>query len=365
MKKITQNHQLTDLIDDFILRCKKGTRRYANGRRISNDTVENYRILLKRLEEFEIATSMKVRVISELRLSKKQFAVERKYWKKFFTSFTSFLHKEGGFDNYVGFMIKNLRAVLQYAQDEYMIGTSSYRKQLYVIKEDVPIITLAPEQLRFLIHDVEFRNRLNPELQTVLDIFIVGCTVALRYSDLIGISWRNIEQIGNGYYLAVSSIKTRTPTRVRLPDYVLKSLEKYKKIKHRKTIFPQISLSWFNIQLRRICELAGWQDECGKYRSRNGKKIELKNPRTKKPYRFCDLVSSHVMRKTGITTMLMNGVPELVVRKISGHSSTSPAFLRYVNFVQGYLDREVDKHHEIMRHQLSAVSRQEEFVGPA
>jgi intergrase/recombinase len=99
--------------------------------------------------------------------------------------------------------------------------------------------------------------------------------------------------------------------------------------------------------------LAGWVEEWGKYRSRNGKRVEVKNPGTKKAYRFCDLVSSHVMRRTGITTMLMNGVPELVVRKISGHSPTSPAFSRYVNFVQGYMDKEVHKHHEIME-QVSA-----------
>ncbi len=348
MKKCTHLHTLTNVIEEFIHKCKKGTRRYGNGYRIRPNTIENYRFLLKLVRDFEAKTLTKTRVISELKLTKKEFMVERRYWKKFFGSFTEFLYRQGRFDNYVGSMIKNLKAVLKFAEDEHMIGTSSYRNQLYVIKEEVPIITLTPEQLQFLIHDEAFRHKLTADLQTVLDIFILGSTVALRFSDLIAIGWCNIKRVGESYYLAVSSIKTQTATRVKLPDYALEVLARYKSTQKRKAVFPLISLSWFNIQLRRICEMAGWTYDCGKRRSRNGKKVELKNPRTGKSYRFCDLISSHVMRRTGITTMLMNGVPELVVRKISGHGPTSPSFLRYVNFVQGYLDQEIERHHALM-----------------
>ena len=58
------------------------------------------------------------------------------------------------------------------------------------------------------------------------------------------------------------------------------------------------------------------------------------------------MVSSHIMRKTAITTMLMLGMPENFVKKISGHAPNSKAFHRYVNFVQSYMDKEIDKVHE-------------------
>ena len=48
-------------------------------------------------------------------------------------------------------------------------------------------------------------------------------------------------------------------------------------------------------------------------------------------------------RRTAITTMLMLGMAEHVVKKISGHAANSKAFYRYVNLVQSYLDHEVDK----------------------
>jgi intergrase/recombinase len=52
------------------------------------------------------------------------------------------------------------------------------------------------------------------------------------------------------------------------------------------------------------------------------------------------------MRRTAVTTMLILGMPENVVRKISGHAVGSKAFYRYVNFAQGYMDEEIDKVHE-------------------
>jgi hypothetical protein len=42
---------------------------------------------------------------------------------------------------------------------------------------------------------------------------------------------------------------------------------------------------------------------------------------------------------------LTSGMPELVVKKISGHSNNSRSFFRYVNFAQDIVDREIDKMH--------------------
>lgn len=49
------------------------------------------------------------------------------------------------------------------------------------------------------------------------------------------------------------------------------------------------------------------------------------------------------MRRTAITTLLMLGVPEMMVRRISGHAGGSREFYRYVCIVQDYLSTEVKK----------------------
>jgi len=52
------------------------------------------------------------------------------------------------------------------------------------------------------------------------------------------------------------------------------------------------------------------------------------------------------MRKTGITLLLMLDMPEYLVRKISGHSSNSKEFYRYVNFAQAHITGALDKAHQ-------------------
>ena len=49
------------------------------------------------------------------------------------------------------------------------------------------------------------------------------------------------------------------------------------------------------------------------------------------------------MRRTAITTMLCLGMPEQVVRKISGHSPAGKEFYRYVLWAQTYQDTETEK----------------------
>jgi integrase len=53
-----------------------------------------------------------------------------------------------------------------------------------------------------------------------------------------------------------------------------------------------------------------------------------------------------MMRRTAITTMLILGMPEHLVRKVSGHSHASSSFNRYVHYAQSYMDKEISKVHD-------------------
>jgi intergrase/recombinase len=80
-------------------------------------------------------------------------------------------------------------------------------------------------------------------------------------------------------------------------------------------------------------------------RAKRGKTYELKKIHADKKhaFRFCDVATTHTMRRTAITTMLSLGVPEQIVRKISGHSPGSKEFYRYVSWAQSYQDKETEK----------------------
>lgn len=151
---------------------------------------------------------------------------------------------------------------------------------------------------------------------------------------------KNFEKLDNRYYIVKQSIKTNTISRIKIPDYVHKILLKYKG--KQSTLLPKISLNQFNKNLKRFAEIAEWTDVVGKERSKRGIRKELKM-KNGKAYRFCDLISSHTMRRTAITTMLILGMPEPLVRKVSGHAANSQEFYKYVKYTDSFVDAETDK----------------------
>ena len=335
-------------LDEFISKSERGKRLKKDGKKLATTTINNYKNLRKLLVAFEQTQPEPLRIIAVNKLSQKEMIVEKNYWKRFYKRFSEFLYKRGVYDNYVGMVFKSLKVVFKFIQQEKLINVGEFYKQFHVLKEEVPIITLMPEQLKFLIQNTDFEKEFSDTEKEVRDIFVFGCTVALRFSDLFSIRVKDVEAVLGNYYLSVQSQKTETLTRVKLPEYAVAIINQFKKGKTANTkLFPFYSLFWFNKNLKRIAEKLGWTYEIGKSRSKMGVSYGI-NKSNKKSYRFCDMISSHIMRRTAITTMLMHEVPERVVRKISGHSEGSKAFGRYVNLVQSYIDESIDRHYERM-----------------
>ncbi|MBK6987034.1 MAG: hypothetical protein IPH33_01650 [Bacteroidetes bacterium] len=76
--------------------------------------------------------------------------------------------------------------------------------------------------MNFLIYDKDFSNRLPERLKAPKDIFVFGCTVGLRLSDLMMLTRNNIEKVYDDYYLKVRSKKTQTFTKIKLLLMLLK-----------------------------------------------------------------------------------------------------------------------------------------------
>ena len=130
-------------------------------------------------------------------------------------------------------------------------------------------------------------------------------------------------------------------TQIGLPDYAIDIVKKYFKQKGGH-LMPQYNNVNLNLYVKKLAEQAGFTQDTLKARTRRGlqKNFEKVNQTVKKGYRFCDLVTTHTMRRTAITTMLSLGMPEHIVRKISGHSPMSKEFFRYVSLAQSYQDKE-------------------------
>jgi integrase len=330
------------LFKQFIKDTETGKRLKKNGERIKPQSIQNYYYVLQNLVQFSTATGFELRICDASKLNKRELLTEKNYWKKFYQKFTEFLYKKGCYDNYVGTNIKTIRVFFTWLKNDKDFNTGDFQRLFYVRKEEIDIFVLSPEQLKFLIHDKEFEQSLIPSLQRIKDVFVFGCTTGLRFSDIFLLTNKNFEQIDADWYLKLKSQKTKTYTKVKLPGYAVDIYRKYKKENSKTTLFGTISLFNFNKSLKQIGELAGFTAPVDISREKQGKakKMTANNDRQN---RFCDKMSSHMMRRTAITTLLILGMPEHLVRKISGHSSSSNSFNRYVHYAQSYMDNEIEK----------------------
>ena len=184
------------LFEKFIKDSYKGKRLKPDGNKIKSQTVDNYNYVLIYLQEYQIKylTVLRIRVFNGN--NKRIFLQERNYWKKFYFHFTDFLYTQKGcFDNYVGNVIKIIRIFFNYLNRELGINTGDFYKDFYICREEVPIVTLMPDQLQLLINDRQFEERLSKSLLKSKAIFVFGCTVGLRVSDLFSLKFSDIEKV--------------------------------------------------------------------------------------------------------------------------------------------------------------------------
>lgn len=329
--------------EKFISASNTGKRLQPDGKKISAATIKNYENTFRLLCRFVRETNFDLRIRREDYLSSKEIERETNYLKKFYRKFSDFLYDDlGCFDNYAGQNMKIIKTFFAYLNKETTIKPGNYHKFLYIRKEELKMIPILPEELNFLIFDKEFECSLTKRMKEVKDVFVFGCTVALRVSDLLDLRKTDLKIVNQQYYLAVRSQKTRKDTLIKLPHYCIDIVFKYRVIKNK--LLPSFNKSNLNRYIKLLLEKAGMKQEVRVIREKRGIPFELKNPNLKsKIFRICDVASTHTMRRTAITMMLCLGMPEQLVRMISGHSPGTKEFYRYVLWAQTYQNKEMDK----------------------
>lgn len=328
---------------EFINEMRRGWKLKRNGQRIKVQSAENYMYTLKLIEEFSRERSFSIRLFLVENLNTREMNNAKHYWNEFYQSFCDFLYEDKGhFDNYVGRTLTNFRCFLNYLKNTKYLNVGDFQKNFYIPSEEIQIVVLSPNQLNKLIHlDINLEDH-NQNIQAVKDIFVFGCTVALRFSDLISLQQTHLIQIEGQYYLRLNSMKTGQLSVIELPDYALAILNRYSGLS--QYLLPQMSKAYFNSCLKKLGRLVIDDSEMIKYRMRRGKAIAIhKDPILKTHYRLSDHLSSHTMRRTAITNMLRLGMSEQMVRRISGHSPSSKEFYKYVAYSQIVMDQETNR----------------------
>ena len=296
------------------------------------------------LEEYEVHNNDTLRIALLNKASLKLLQQEKKYWVKFHRQFSTFLYKNKSYyDNYVTTTFKNIKTFFNYLNNEKALPVGQFHKLFKVPQQQFTPIVFSPEQLNFIITNQAFYESLTPQLQEIRDIFIVGCTFGMRISDLMRLKKTNIIYAGTEPFIAIHTKKTGTEIKIPIPHYVIDIINKYKTT-NKQYLLPQLNSVFINKKLKVLIEQAGWVYPVPKNMCRQGKILELKNKHGK-CYRFCDHITAHTMRRTAITTLLILGVPELVVRKLSGHAAGSKEFYKYIAIANEYSNQKIKEAH--------------------
>ncbi|MBZ5858565.1 tyrosine-type recombinase/integrase [Flavihumibacter profundi] len=328
--------------ESFITESINGKRRTSSGKRIGSETIKQYQVLHKYLLQFEQINQLSLRIVISNGLSRKIYIRERSYWQKIRRKMERFLRCDFNcFDVYIAAVFKMLRTFFNYLRGEKGLPVPLFNKVFNCPNYIYPPVILDNNQLRLLVENTELRRRLMLPFRKSLDIFILGCIAGLRYNDLINLRKTDILRFNKSFFLEVGTQKTGTYVTIPLPEFAMTIIERQKKLKNN-FLFEKISNAHFNIHLKKIMELAGFTELRPKYRHQNGKLVEIKT-KTGTSYRLCDHITSHSMRRIAITSLLTAGVPEQVVRKLSGHAAGSKEFYRYVTLAQGYSNREISQ----------------------
>ena len=312
----------TSCFERFITESKNGERRTKKGKIFSSGTTKQYKYNLRVIQDYEKYTGSKITWDS--------------INDKFYNKFTNYLWDERGcFDNVVGARVKILKTFLRWVQEEGIVKTKLYSDKWIIWEQEADIVVLYPDELK-LLNALE----LSGTLEEVRDIFIAGCMTCLRVSNHLNLSPTNLV----GDYLKVVSVKSDKPIFIPVNPILKAIFNKY--LNKYGTLLPTMYDRKFNFYLKDLGmalekkiksedlpeSFIGneWGKPYTKTMFKRGKPVVIMKDLT-------EMISSHTMRRTGITNLLMAGLSEIEVKQISDHTLSSKAFQKYVKIAKRFI----------------------------
>lgn len=229
--------------------------------------------------------------------------------------FADYMLGKGKSPNYVQKLIRTNKVFFNLAHKKGYIETQKYRDfTLSGSPVDKPYIT--PSEIERLL-EYNFSGRMSE----VRDIFVFGCNVGLRHSDLSLYNKKLLREENGLLFFDTTTIKTETPVVCPINSQAKSILEKY------QMDLPYVSSTQkFNPLVRDICKIAGLDYDVQMVSYPGG-------IRTVSTHKKFELVSSHIMRRSFATNAWLSGVPAQFIMKITGHT-TEGQLLKYIRASQ-------------------------------
>ena len=263
--------------------------------------------------------------------------------QNFIHSFKHYLHSEQGLSDAT--VLKNIKtykvfikylAKLQFINDLDFseVKATSKPGEIYVIHIE-KVIELQNKKIKHL------------RLAQVRDVFCFMCWTGQRYSDIENLTWQDINKNENEEIVwDLTTVKTQTRIQVPIIDYAYEIIQKYN---DSEKPLPQYSNQKINEYRKELGQYMKWDWIVKKIHYYDGRPKEKAVP-------FYEVLTTHVGRKSFITNSLILGIPERIVKEISGHKDDK-SFSRYVKLAENYKS-------QIIREKFSKSNVEKENYSP-
>jgi len=230
--------------------------------------------------------------------------------------FTQFLSKEKGISqNTLAKYIKTIKVFLNSATEAGVNKNLLFRSKIFKKPlEEIMQIYLTETEIDKL-YNLNLSN--NPRLEKIRDLFIIGCTTGLRFSDFNQLKPEHID----GNFIKIKTIKTGENVIIPLSKRGRNIFLKY------NGNFPTaVSNQKMNEYLKELGEMAGIDETIIVSKLKEGKKVD-------EPIEKYKLITCHCARRSFATNAIIAGLSSYQVMKITGHKNEK-VFQNYVRFSQ-------------------------------
>lgn len=259
--------------------------------------------------------------IKSIKEWKNQWVFFQKYERKVFNwddidssfidRFISFFVSKDNSMNTIGKHVKNLKSILAYAHKEKKHTNLEYIN-FPVFKTDITRVVLDEHELN-LLKNYEFESE---EIRKDVDIFLVGCYTAMRFSDYVRVKEKYIYKEGGISYIKMISTKGKQSLNIPIGAKLHSILSKY------DYNLPKTNAQRLNKNIKEACKIVGINQPIEVKKVKGGREIIEHLPKYL-------LVQSHTARRSGATNLLKSGVQALMIMKITGHKKES-SFMKYI-----------------------------------
>lgn len=233
----------------------------------------------------------------------------------FYYDFKEYLNNERNLSvNTIGKLIKNIKVVLNDATENGHNKNLAFKGKRFIVESEKSTSIYLNEIELAELYSLDLNN--SKKLDTVRDLFLIGCHTGLRYSDYSNIKPENVDIENN--MLNIQTQKTGISIAIPLHTIVKNILRKYdyilpKSISNQKT----------NDYLKDIgLQVPSLHEQITKTITRGG--IQ----EVQRLFKY-EILTTHTARRSFATNLYISGFPSISIMKITGHTSER-SFMKYI-----------------------------------